>query len=227
VVSLWPGPVFVGLVYQAVPVQETVERGRNAHAALGARTAQPGFEQVGVGGVHLQAHGAHGAFTPAFGSGYPPEVKHPHPPHPIAANAVDVQGALCAKVAMAWVVVKNAQGGFKVFVALGQSRGDGRRAQQLPGLRVATPENQQRLHRWVAVYQQHKLALAGAALRHEQCVLQRLGVPCHRIGVWVQPGLNLGGKRFGQWHGWGGRHPLRPEGLPRHQSAQHKAASHA
>ena len=73
-----------------MPVEEDVRARRDADTALGTRRAQPAFQQVRIGGMNLQSHGAGTAVTPAARRDHPAEIEDPHPRPAVAAHTLRV-----------------------------------------------------------------------------------------------------------------------------------------
>jgi L-asparaginase len=139
-----------------VAVEEGVERGVDADAAFGAGGAEQGLEKAGIGGMHLEAHGADVLLAPALHALLPSEVAYAHAFAAIAEDAVFVARALGAEVGIGEGVVENAGGAGEIVEASRLAGGD-RRGADKHEASAREPEEESSLHHGAAVDQKDVL----------------------------------------------------------------------
>ena len=81
-----------------VLIQEDVQRSRNPNAAFRLWDSKTLFQEVRVGGVHLETDDSLAAFTPPLLGHLPAEIEHPHSFATIAPNTVFVLRPFGAEV---------------------------------------------------------------------------------------------------------------------------------
>ena len=210
------GDEFVIGIEHAVFVEKAVHRAGDTHAAFGGGAAEAGFEQSGVGGVHLQADVTAGIVrVPALHRPLPAEIPHAHAGETEAADMVFVVGALGAEIEDRVGVGEDADGGDVIVLAVGLAGGDVGGADQAPVLRAvgASEHEVEALDAWLAVDDDDELGLVDRAVRlGEQGGGAGGGVGCGRGGG-VEEVRDLVGHGGAQVGGLAGRVVLRGLGV--------------
>src|SRR6202035_1369791 len=100
---------------------------------FGLDGADADLEELGVGGMHLEAHGAFAAAAPTPLGPLPTEVVHAHAPAAVAEDAILVAGAFRAEVGVGDSVLEDAGGRDEVIEAAGFAGGGGGGTDEVEG----------------------------------------------------------------------------------------------
>lgn len=111
-------------VEDAVAIEEEVQFRRDSDAAFGLGGAEAAFEDVGIGGVHLEPEDTFAPVAPAFVGADPAEIIDTHSFDAVAADAERVLGAFSAVVRVGEGVFENAEGREEVLEAAGEASGN-------------------------------------------------------------------------------------------------------
>ena len=132
-------------------VDEGVERSGYPDAAFGLDSAETDLQELGVGGVHLEAHCGFAAEAPPTLGLLPAEVVDSHTSAAVAEDAVLVAGAFGAEVGVGDGVLEDASGGDEVIETAGLAGGGRGGADEVERAVWRHPVDRDRLDEGVAV----------------------------------------------------------------------------